>query len=144
MLSQVAYELVEGDYWFGKYGPFKVIIHSTSVYVNATKLCDDGGKRFRNWYQNSHSQELISTLASMLEQEGSLFTDQTPGRIPAGPVFEERGQIVLVDGTYAHPLLIPHIASWCSAKFAIAVSEIVNHYIVSSVESCLRFARIFK
>ena len=33
-------------------------------------------------------------------------------------------------GTYTHPLLIPHIASWVSPKFAIMVSEIVNNYLV--------------
>ena len=29
-------------------------------------------------------------------------------------------------GMYAHPLLVPHIASWANARFAIIVSEIVN------------------
>ena len=126
MLSQVTYELVEGDYWFGKYGPFKVIIHSKSGYVNATKLCFDGGKHFYHWRNNVNSKDLIQEVASRLD-------NQALG-IPWGPVFEERDQIVLVNGTYAHPLLIPHIASWCSAKFAIAVSEIVNHYIVSTFQ----------
>ena len=34
----IAYELIEGDYYFGKYGPLNVVIHSKSGYPNATKL----------------------------------------------------------------------------------------------------------
>lgn len=34
-------------------------------------------------------------------------------------------------GTYVHPLLIPHIASWISSAFAIKVSIIVNNFIVN-------------
>ena len=33
-------------------------------------------------------------------------------------------------GTYAHPKLIPHIASWASADFAVKVSDIVNEFFI--------------
>ena len=33
-------------------------------------------------------------------------------------------------GTYAHPDLIPHIASWASPLFAVRVSKIVNKYFI--------------
>lgn len=37
-----------------------------------------------------------------------------------------------IRGTYGHPLLAPHIASWTSPVFAVKVSHIVNDYIVRS------------
>src|SRR3977135_1281067 len=37
----------------------------------------------------------------------------------------------LIEGTYVHQDLIPHIASWVSIKFAMMVSRIVREYIVS-------------
>jgi len=33
-------------------------------------------------------------------------------------------------GTYVHPKLVPHIASWASPEFAIKVSEIVNEFYI--------------
>lgn len=35
-----------------------------------------------------------------------------------------------IRGTYAHPDLIPHIATWASQKFALKVSKIVNEYFI--------------
>ena len=32
----------------------------------------------------------------------------------------------VVRGTFVHPKIIPHVASWCSKKFAVLVSDIVN------------------
>ena len=36
----------------------------------------------------------------------------------------------IISGTYVHSLLIPHIACWISADFALKVSEVINGYIV--------------
>jgi len=36
----------------------------------------------------------------------------------------------VIGGTYVHPLLIPHIASWASPSFAVRVSKIVNEFFV--------------
>jgi hypothetical protein len=36
--------------------------------------------------------------------------------------------LTIIRGTYVHPDLIPHIASWESPKFAVKVSKIVNEY----------------
>ncbi len=41
-------------------------------------------------------------------------------------------------GTYAHPKLIPHIASWASVKFAIMVSDIVNAHLVRDYKEKIR------
>ena len=134
-LSQIAYELIEGDFWFGKYGPFNVTIHSKTGYINATKLCGDGGKQFRHWKENKSSQELIAALSDeLMKHAGESDLGGIVG-IPTNPLFIEKGlssRANVIKGTYAHPLLIPHIAGWCSARFALAVSRIVNHYIVSA------------
>ena len=128
---QIAYEQIDGEYFYGKYGPFKVVIHSQSGYINATKLCKDGGKQFKQWKRLDGSQELINTLA----QEGPVLIEQSAAGIPAAPLFEERSLSSManyINGYYAHPLLIPHIASWASPRFAIIVSQIVNDYLSSA------------
>ena len=91
MLSQVAYELVEGDYWFGKYGPLKVVIHSKSSYINVSKLCMDGGKRFAHWRENKSSQELIQAVQERISKQLDLFPEQALAGIPASPIFDKMG-----------------------------------------------------
>ena len=37
-------------------------------YINATKLCTDGKKLFKNWLRNTHSQEMMSYCQNILNQ----------------------------------------------------------------------------
>src|SRR5277367_3830969 len=45
-------------------------------YVNATKLCKDGGKEFKHWHENVASKRFIKALE---EQLGHQASDSTPG-----------------------------------------------------------------
>ncbi len=72
-------------------------------------------KELSEWKRNNNVHELINELNLPLEiPRGDLFT------IISG------GQIIELRGTYIHPLLISHIASWASPKFAVKVSRIIN------------------
>ena len=44
------------------------------------------------------------------------------------------GQNSDLRGTYVHPKLITHIASWVSPAFAWKVSEIVNNFLIKEKE----------
>ena len=66
MLSQIAYHQISGNYWYGIYGEFNVVLMKDCGYVNVTKLCADGGKRFSNQDANKTSQALIHALEDML------------------------------------------------------------------------------
>lgn len=120
-IVNIIYEDINKDFGFGKYGDFKVVIMKKNGYINATKLCSSGERRFKNWTYTNNSQELINEVSS---EYSDIITDFKP--------------IIIVDnnhqqelrGTYVHPDLITHIASWVSAKFAIKVSKIVNSYFV--------------
>ena len=59
-LSEIIYENVTAEYGLGKYGDFKVLIRRKDGYINATKLCKDGGRRFSHWVENERSRELLS------------------------------------------------------------------------------------
>ena len=48
-------------------------------------------------------------------------------------------QTLLTRGTYAHPDLVPHIASWVSPKFAIKVSGIINKWRALSHENEMEY-----
>ena len=156
MLSEIAFEQIDGNFWYAAYGPFRVVMMKDTGYINATKMCSSGGKDYFRWAQNKTSQELINALENKLaleithgSSENSDLTLQNGNvriiTLPSPPckfiqtpnhTDEER----LISGTYCHPLLIPHIACWVSPDFALLVSEVsevVNGYIVQEYKSKL-------
>src|SRR5271156_5242761 len=60
-LSQVCFEQIKENYWYGLYGDFRVVMDRNNGYVNATKLCTSGGKQFCQWSRNAASQQLMET-----------------------------------------------------------------------------------
>ena len=123
-ITKLAYESIDDTYSHAEYGDFKVIMNIKTGYINATKLCADGGKRFDHWSANKSSQELTEEVKKNLpEFREALITDNSYG---------------LTRGTYSHPDLIPHIASWVSPKFAIKVSKIVNEFLIREREEVIR------
>jgi hypothetical protein len=123
-ITKLAYESIDDTYSHAEYGDFKVIMNIKTGYINATKLCADGGKRFDNWIRNNGSKELIEEgKKNLLTYEEVLIIDNSYG---------------LTRGTYANPDLIPHIASWVSPKFAIKVSKIVNEFLIREREEVIR------
>ena len=128
-ITKLAYESIDDTYSHAEYGDFKVVMDIKTGYINATKLCADGGKRFDNWVRNSGNKELIASFESECGSSNTRFH-----------IYEIRNgtNCNSINGTYAHPDLIPHIASWVSPKFAIKVSKIVNNFLIREREEQLR------
>jgi hypothetical protein len=127
-LTDIIFEFIDTkkEYARGKYGEFEVIIMKKNGYVNATKLCKEKGKRFDHWLENKSSKELVSEVKK-----------SSPG-IPGDAIIKiTGGNILEVRGTYVHPDLVPHIASWISPVFALKVSKIVNEYIIQEYKYTL-------
>jgi len=117
-LTEIIYENINSEYGYGMYGEFRVIIRKKDGYINVTKLCELGEKSFFNWKQNKNAKELVDHLASSL------------GIPRDGIITQPEGLPNHLRGTYLHPDLVPHVASWVSPKFGIKVSRIINGYIV--------------
>ena len=122
-ITKLAYEKINDKYSKAKYGEFDVIMDMTTGYINATKLCTDGGKQVKAWLRNDGNKELIKYFEN---SHRSNFTPMT--NILTG------GQNTELRGTYVHPKLITHIASWVSPAFAWKVSEIVNNFLIKEKE----------
>ncbi len=132
-LSNIAFEPIYDKYYRGQYGEFNVIIRIPDGYVNVTKLCamaeSKNGlpKKFTSWKKAISSDELIAAAS---RHEG----------VPVDQLLElvQAGKQADVSGTYAHPKLVPHIASWASPDFAMQVSDIVNAAMVRKREQTIR------
>jgi hypothetical protein len=114
-ITKLAYEKINERYSKAKYGDFNVIMDTTNGYINATKLCADGNKQFKNWLQNKSNKE------------SQLMTYSLTG-----------GQNNLIRGTYVHHKLIPHVAAWVSVEFADKVSDIINSFLVRERDDEIR------
>jgi hypothetical protein len=126
LITKLAYESINDTYSKARYGDFEVIMNKKTGYINASKLCADGGKLLKNWSRNDFAKELVVCL----ESHGLNIEPVT--------MTVSGGQNTTIRGTYAHPDLIPHIASWVSPKFAIKVSKIVNDFLIREREEEIR------
>ena len=149
MLSEICYQQIKGNYWYGAYGDFKVVMMKDCGWVNATKLCKDGGKKLCDCLRLDGAKKLIHDFDLKLRQQASGNTrdDSNEWRVSdvqictsvckpvhtAHTTLEER----LISGTYIHPNLVPHLACWISADVAWKVSEIVENFIINDYKTKL-------
>jgi hypothetical protein len=132
-ITDIAFEQIRGNYYWGKYGDFKVIIDVDTGYINATHLCGlaeslTGRKReFFSWKRLDTATDLINEASAAIHICMADLLKTVTG-----------GQITEIRGTYAHPDLIPHIASWASPKFAMQVGKIVNAHLVREYKETIR------
>ena len=126
-LNKLVYEDINDEYGYGKYEDFEVVIRKIDGYINVTKLCKDGNKSYNNWKKSNHAQISIQSV-------------QTYHNIPEERILElvNGGSNYKISGTYAHPALVPHIASWVSVDFFNMVSDVVNNHIVNKYEEELK------
>ncbi|AGF84857.1 hypothetical protein QJ854_gp925 [Moumouvirus goulette] len=121
-IRNIIFERINDEYYWGKYGDFEVIMDSDG-YINVTKLCSEAKtkngkkKEFKHWKTTSEAKELIDEISEVVG-------------IPTGQLLTQnlKSKENIIRGTYAHPQLVPHIASWASTKFGARVSVIVNEY----------------
>ncbi len=58
-LSNCIYEHIKDIFYYGLFGDFKLVIDKATGYFNATKLCDAGNKRFRDWSRLEKSKKMV-------------------------------------------------------------------------------------
>lgn len=126
-LNKLVYEDINDEYGYGKYENFEVVIRKIDGYINVSKLCKDGNKNYFNWKKSHHATISIQSV-------------QTYHNIQEEKVLElvHEGRHFKINGTYAHPALVPHIASWVSVDFFNMVSDVVNNHIVNKYEEELK------
>src|SRR3977135_5461 len=140
-LSDIAYEQIEGNFWHGCYGVFRVVMMINCGFINASKLCVDGGKDLCNWCVNQSSKELMRCLAMKLGECGDFESILVRKHVRTANQTDNQKAI---SSTYFNPLIILHIACWISPDFAIRVSEIVNHFLVGEYRDRLNEEQVLR
>jgi hypothetical protein len=90
-------------------------------YVNATRMCQSAGKRWNHYASNAGTQSLIASF----ERSTGIPANLLVQTITDGPN-EHRG-------TWVHPHIAIHLASWCDADFAAVVCSVVFRYATGQI-----------
>lgn len=115
-------------YYYGYLGDFKIIIDSRNGFVNATKLCASGSKKFFHWLEMKHAKSFIDYIKCYYSSKNGENCEV---------LYEYRGKrsetAAILRGTYVHEDLIIPIACWVSNLFAHKVVKIIKHVNVKYV-----------
>ena len=94
-------ENIDEDYAYGKYADFTVIMMKKNRYINATRLCNENGKKLDKWTRNDRTKELIYSINNKIKNELSIIQ------------IKSTKHNSIIRGTYVHPLLMNKIIDWC-------------------------------
>src|SRR5277367_4666952 len=119
----------------------------TNGWVNASKMCTDGGKKFHDWMRLQGTKELfaeyerlkVSEITTDIKAEADNTCRDGKAVIPALPInsimrvqaCKSTAEGKLIAGTYCPADLIPSVAGWISPDFQLKANRIINHYLVS-------------
>ena len=113
-MSSIIIEEIKEEVEYSNITLNNVVISSRPIdhYVNATQLCQAGGKKFNDWFRLDTTKELMNELASDAGIPVSLLVESNRGRTSK-----------YSQGSWIHPDLSIQLAQWISPKFAIQVSK---------------------
>ncbi len=123
-LNDICYEQIKDNFYYGKFGEFRLVVDKSTGCFNATKLCNDGGKDFSDWSRLKRAKELISFYENYKNSPPDL----------GGWNYEIKGNnrtdFAKVTGQYVQKDFILDIASWISPAFYFKCSKIVNYFFI--------------
>ncbi|QRY18968.1 ORF-98 [Teiidae poxvirus 1] len=101
-----------------------LIVMKENNYINATKLCDSRGKKFKDWKYSKDARELLSKFRFTYPGK-DLIIYVTKSEC-SNPKYDS-------SGFYLHQDLIFAVAYWIAPLMAVNVNKILNYRIHSSI-----------
>ncbi len=139
-LSDCTYEHIKKTFYYGIFGDFKLVIDKSTGYFNATKLCDQGGKIYRNWSRLEKSRNMIEYYQKNRRSDLSAGFENWGKDSSLNLIYEVKGDNnnklnKQFTGTYVPKELILDIASWVSIEFYDKCNSIIINYFVNQYKS---------
>lgn len=131
-LKKVVIESVIPNFYECKISDLTIIIDENG-YMNASKLCQSVGKDFNAWRNRECIQNLLDCLTPHVIGKNVHLTDN---------LIYEREEPELVSGSYIHPDLAVHVATWCSDMYSVKVSMIMKKYHIKQYSIAKTFAAL--
>lgn len=134
MLSDICYQQIRDEFWYGSYAGVVVVMDKEKGWVNAGKMCADHGKDLFEWKRAQHTQELFKAL--LLDLDTGTEVDETSICKFVRTENKSTSDRV-ISGTYIHRDLVPSLVGWCSPTFQIKVNRIINNFFVQEYKEKL-------
>jgi hypothetical protein len=127
-LIECIYEHIKDTFYYGLFGDFKLVVDKATGYFNATKLCEQGRKRFRNWKCLEKSKKMVEYYQKSCRWNSS-------GSFLYEVKLQNKDNLnKQITGTYVPKELILDIASWVSIEFYDKCNRIVVNYFVKEAQ----------
>jgi hypothetical protein len=126
-LNNICYQQIKDNFYFGIFGEFQLVVDKSTGCFNTTKLCNLGGKMFRQWKCLERSRKIMDYLKSRRrDHDGGFYEVAGDNKDPINKQ---------ITGQYVQKELILDIASWISPEFYFKCNEIVMNYFVSEYKN---------
>ena len=103
------------------------VIRDSNGYYQASKICKDNNKRFKNWIILERTNELLGFYENEFKNEPKFKGQDSAPRLDLKLLFKRHENFeISIRGWYIHPELVHHICEWCDLKYAIKVARIMN------------------
>lgn len=127
-LRSTIYEQIDDNYGYGRYASLDLIIMIKNGYANASKMCNDHGKKYQHWAKIENSQELIDYIAKDIDEDVTIAVI---------------GDNSLIKGVYVHPELVAIIAMWCDTRYArLSYKIVMSSHINEAIELKAKIAEL--
>ena len=118
-LIDVCYEQIKDSFHYGLFGDFKLVIDKSTGCFNATKLCSEASKRFRDWSRLEKSKSLLEYYSCRGIVRGSFYEIREQNNDPLNRQ---------ITGQYVRQELILDIAPWLSVEFYDKCNSVILNY----------------
>jgi hypothetical protein len=135
-LCDICFENIKDTFYYGLFGDFKLVIDKSTGYFNATKLCERGGKEYRQWKRLEKSKNMVEYYQKSWggDSHGSFLYEV---KLQNNDRLNKR-----ITGTYVPKELILDIASWVSIEFYDKCNRIVVDYFVEETSRKIEHLQI--
>lgn len=108
-------------------------------FINGTAMCVSHNKDVAQWFLNKVTLELLNALAAKQGEPTYHFKDGNSNDLSITRLSEVFPSLIIVKrgspstggGTWIHPKLAPQLAQWCSAEFALLVSDWIEEWLLT-------------
>lgn len=125
-LSDCVYEHIEGTFYHGLFGDFKIVIDSKTGCFNATKMCNAAhNKHFRQWKVLERSKRLFEYYS---EKHGQNFETNFLYEVRLQNNHTLNKQVT---GIYVPKEFMLDVASWISTEFYDKCNTVIINYFIN-------------
>lgn len=109
-------------------GGFTVRQREIDGYMDATRLCQSGGKKWSGYWRNQGTQEYLEALAIDLNLDVVATNPDVQKRATALVEVFQGGNNKDTQGTWVHPEVAVDVGQWISSHFRIIVNRVFRDW----------------